>query len=90
VTVDDLEPQVRRQLDLPANVKGVLVTDVEPDCAAYEAGLRRGDVIQEVNRQPVKNAEEAVRMTEGGKDKTTLLRVWSRGASHFVVVDESK
>ena len=90
VTVDDVDQQLRRRLDLPANLKGVVVTDVEPDCAAYEAGLRPGDVILEINRQPVNHAEEAVRMTEEGKDKTTLLRVWSKGASRFIVVDESK
>jgi serine protease Do len=90
VTVGDLEPQIRRQLDIPANLKGVVVTDIEQDSAAFEAGLRRGDVILEINRQPVKSAEEAVKMTEEAKDKTTLLRVWSKGDSRFVVVDESK
>jgi len=38
----------------------------------------------------VKSAEEAVKMTEDAKDKTTLLRVWRKGDSRFVVVDESK
>jgi serine protease Do len=90
VTVGDLEAQSRRQMDVPTGLKGVLVTEVEPDCAAFEAGLRPGDVILEINRQPVKSAEEAVKMTEEAKDKTTLLRIWSKGASRFVVVDESK
>ena len=67
-----------------------MVTEVKPDSAAAEAGLKPGDVIQEINRKPVKTAEEAVRLTENTKDKTTLLRVWSKGGSHFVVVDESK
>ena len=54
------------------------------------AGLREGDVIQEINRKPVTSADEAVRMTENLQDKTTLLRVWSKGGSRYVVVDESK
>ena len=89
VTVSDLDTRVRREMDAPANLKGVLVTEVEPDSAAFEAGLRPGDVILEINRQPVKSADEAVRMTENAKDKTTLLRVWNKGDSRFVVVDET-
>jgi serine protease Do len=91
VTVGDLDRQIRRQFDLPANVNGVVVTDVAPDSAAAEAGLKPGDVIQEINRKPVKTADEAVKMTEKSTDnKHTLLRVWSNGGSHFVVVDETK
>ena len=89
VTVSDLDARVRREMDVPATLKGVLVTEVEPDSAAFDASLRPGDVILEINRQPVKSADEAVRMTENAKDKTTLLRVWNKGNSRFVVVDES-
>jgi serine protease Do len=90
VTVGDLNGRARRELDLPENVNGVVVTDVQPDSAAAEAGLKSGDVIQEINRKPVKSAEDAVRMTEKADDKTSLLRIWRNGGSHFVVVDESK
>jgi len=47
-------------------------------------------VIQEINRTPVRSAEEAVKMTEKSDEKRTLLRVWRRGGSSFVVVDETK
>jgi serine protease Do len=90
VTVGDLDTQTREQLKVPETIKGVVVTDVQPESPAAEAGLKRGDVIQEINRKPVQSAEEAVKMTEHPKDKTTLLRIWSNGGSRFVVVDESK
>jgi serine protease Do len=90
VTVGDLDGAARQQLELPGHIKGVVVTEVAPDSAAAEAGLRPGDIIQEINRKPVKSAEEAVQMTENVKDKKTLLRVWRNGGSHFVVVDETK
>ena len=85
ITVDDLSAEVRKQYEVPSNVKGVIITDVDPNSVAYEAGLREGAVIQEIDRKPVKNAEEAVAMSDL-KGKSVLLRVWSRGGSHFVVV----
>ncbi len=90
VGVADLDNGARQQFQLPNQVNGVVVTEVEPNSAAAEAGLRPGDVIQEINRKPVKTAEEAVKLTENPKDKTTLLRVWREGSSRWVVVDETK
>jgi serine protease Do len=90
VTVADIDSNARQQFDLPGTVRGVVVTEVDPNSPSAEAGLKPGDVIQEINRKPVKTAEEAVKMTEKATDKTTLLRVWREGGSHFVVVDESK
>jgi serine protease Do len=89
VTVADLDSRTRRQYDIPRDVEGALVTDVNPNSASYEAGLRPGDVILEINRRRVRSADEAVRLTEHPADKTTLLRIWSRGGVRFLVVDES-
>ncbi|HTG43527.1 MAG TPA: PDZ domain-containing protein, partial [Verrucomicrobiae bacterium] len=86
ITVDELNTAARQQFTIPNQVKGALVTDVEADSPGYNAGLRPGDVILEINRKPVKNAEEAVAMTEETKDDSVLLRVWSRGGSRFVVL----
>jgi len=89
VAVADLDGQARQQFDIPSTVKGAVVTEVDPSSPSAEAGLKPGDVIQEINRKPVKNAEQAVQLTEKGADKTTLLKVWRDGGSRFVVVDES-
>ena len=89
VAVADLDAQSRRQFNIPDTVRGAIVKDVEPGSAAAEAGLEPGDVILEINKQPVKGAEDAVRLTENPKDKTTLLRLWRQGSSRFLVVDES-
>ena len=95
VTVADVDSRSARQLNLPANVKGAVITDVNQDSPAYEAGLRPGSVILEINRKPVHTAEDAVKLTEKVKDKKTLLKLWTRDQSGnagttFVVVDESK
>jgi serine protease Do len=51
IQVGELTPEVARQLDLPANVQGVMVNGVDPDSGIAE--LRKGDVIEEVNQQPI-------------------------------------
>jgi serine protease Do len=87
VTVDDLDARSRRQFNIPNHVQGALVVNVEPDSPAAAAGLQPGDVILEINRQRVENADEAVRLSEQVKGNRVLLRVYSRGGSRFVVVE---
>jgi serine protease Do len=87
ITVDDLSPEARRQFNIPSNVKGALVTDVDPDSPGYDAGLRPGDVILEINRKPVRNAQDAISQTEDlKKEDSVLLRVYSRGGSRYLVL----
>ena len=90
VAVADLDSSARQQFNLPPRLKGVVVTQVDPSSAAADAGLKAGDVIQEIDRQPVTSAEQAVKLTEHPESKVTLLRIWSDGGSHYLVVDESK
>ncbi len=89
VGVADLTREARREHHIPDSIKGVLVSDVEQDSKAWEADLRPGDVILEINREAVTTAEQAVKLTESPKDKTTLLKVWSHNATRFIVVDET-
>jgi serine protease Do len=90
VAVSDIDSAARQQFKLPADLNGAIVTEVKADSAAYAAGLRQRDVILEINRKPVKSAEDAVQLAENAKDKRTLVRVWSKGGSRYIVVDETK
>ena len=56
IHVEELTPETARHLDLPANVQGVLVAGVDPDSGVAE--LRKGDVIEEINQQPVTSVAE--------------------------------
>jgi serine protease Do len=89
VAVDDLNRNTRQQFNLPGDLKGAVVTQVDPNSAAAKAGLRPGDVILEINKQRVENAQAAVDLSAKAESKKTLLRVWTRGSKVFVVVDET-
>ncbi len=87
LALGDLTPDVRQQLNIPSNVQGAAVASVRPASPAEDAGLTQGDVIQEVNRKPVKNAQECtndVHAVPAGKD--ILLLVWSHGGASYRVV----
>lgn len=56
IRVSDLTPDMARQLDLPNNARGVVVTNVDPDSGAAE--LQKGDVIEEINQQPVPSVSD--------------------------------
>lgn len=86
VAVGDIDRAARRQLDLPRDLAGALITRIDPNSAAYDAGLRVGAVIQEIDRQRVTNAAEALAASKKAGDQQVLLRVWSQGSSRFVVV----
>jgi serine protease Do len=90
VAVSSIDEKARKNFELPKDLQGAVVTEVAPDSAAHTAGLQPGDVITEINRKTVKDAEDAVRLTESPKDKVTLLRVWREGHSRYVVVDETE
>jgi serine protease Do len=96
VEVSDIDRNTRRQANIPANVQGALVTTVDPNSTAGAAGLRQGDVILEINKTKVKNAQEAIDLSNklSGKEQI-LLRVWSSngrngGGTRYVVVEPEK
>src|SRR6516225_8407604 len=56
IHVGELTQEMARQLDLPANAQGVLVTGVDPDSGIAE--LQKGDVIEEINQQPITSVSD--------------------------------
>src|SRR5262245_31651500 len=66
--------------------EGLLVQDVDPDGRAADAGIRPGDVIHEVNRQPVKSIEDLRAAVKKSSDRPALLLIDREGASVFVTV----
>jgi serine protease Do len=85
VAVENLNADATQALKLPADTKGVVVTNVSPSSEAAEAGLRRGDVIQEVNRKPVTNTSDFESAMRASKDKQLLL-VNRNGSTLYLAV----
>lgn len=86
IQVDNLTPSIARELGVNSTTTGVVVTSVNPSSAAAAAGLQEGDVIQEVNRKPVKNVSEYRQALQSGNNPSVLLLIHRGGTSHFVVV----
>jgi len=77
LTVQNLTPEIAESLGINIDVQGVLVSGVEPGSPADDAGLRRGDVIVEVNRKPVKDVDayqKELKATGSGKSVLMLVR----------------
>ena len=86
ITLNNVTPETARQFEIPANTSGALVTDVDPNSPTARA-LQPGDVILQVNRQPVANANEAsaaLRAVSAGR--AVGLLILRRGQEQFVTV----
>ncbi len=70
---------------LAGKVEGVEVLDVEPGSAAAQAGLRRGDIIVSVNREPVKSVEDVRRAAEKSRHGILLNIRRGEGALFLVI-----
>jgi S1-C subfamily serine protease len=86
ITVAPLTPDLASRLGLARDARGVVVQDVDPDGRAGDAGIRPGDVIQEVNRSPVNSVEELRTAVRRVSDKPALLLIHRQNADVFVTV----
>jgi serine protease Do len=87
LSLGELNSDARGELQLRPTVRGALVEDVQPGSPADNAGLQRGDVIMEVNRQSTKSATDAAQaLSSVPKDQDALVLVWSNGGSTFRVL----
>jgi serine protease Do len=94
VTLANLDSDARAELQIPDDVHGAIVTDVQQDSHAADAGLQKGDVIISVDHHPVSSAEEVAKRCNDAKGSYILLRVWSKqgdvSGTRYISVDNSK
>jgi serine protease Do len=85
--LSDLNSDVRDQLQAPSDVQGAVVARVQPGSPADNAGIASGDIIESVNRKPVKSAQDvqqALSKIQNGQDAMVLI--WSQGGNTFRVM----
>ena len=85
----DMTPEIGRKLALPPGTQGVVVAEVSPGGRAAEAGLRPGDVIQEVNRQPVRSAQDFSRALQYANGRDVLVLVNRGGNAAYVAIERT-
>lgn len=85
LSLGDLKPDFASQLRLPSGTRGALVENVDPMTPAANVGIRRGDVIVEINRRPITSASDATRQLQslGASDPAYVL-LWRDGVQQFV------
>jgi serine protease Do len=85
IHVDELTQELARQLDLPSNIRGVVVTGIDPDSGAAE--LQKGDVIEEINQQPVTSVADYNRIGASlNPDQPQVLSVCRHRMRSFLVL----
>ena len=84
--VQDITPDIARQLGIQRGETGVVITDVDPSSTAADAGLHPGDIIKEVNHQTVSNVEQYTRLVSQAGNQPLLLLLERSGVQQFVIV----
>ncbi|HQZ38087.1 MAG TPA: DegQ family serine endoprotease [Vicinamibacterales bacterium] len=90
LTLAPLTPPLRDQLELPRGADGLVVTDVDPEGAAAEAGIRPGDLIEKVDGRDVRtvgNLRDALAARAG---KPSLMLINRHGTSLFLALPEAR
>ncbi|MGH9755518.1 MAG: PDZ domain-containing protein, partial [Blastocatellia bacterium] len=85
-TATPMTPDLAARLGLRGNARGLAITDVDPAGAAAEAGLRPGDVIEQVNRQAVRSMEDLKSALSRAGSRPLLLLINRRGSTVYVTL----
>src|SRR5262249_23496757 len=84
LTVQDITPEIARSLGVD-QLKGVVVTNVAPDSEAERKGIRRGDIVLEINSEPLTSVADFRRLTKDLKKNKPLLVLISRNNDTFFI-----
>jgi S1-C subfamily serine protease len=86
ITVEPVTPDIARQLQLKPGEQGVVVGEVDPTGPAADAGISQGDVIEQVNRQPVRSATDVATALQRAGSRPVLMLINHRGTTLFLTV----
>ncbi len=85
IVITDITTEMRQQLNLPGHLEGVIIEGVASGSVAESAGLRRGDIIVEMNRHSIHSVREYIRIAKKiKKDQDVVLSVLRDGRYSYV------
>jgi serine protease Do len=87
IVVDDIDPATRARMR-DRELEGALVLRIDPNSPAAQSHLQPGDIILEINRERVRNADEAIAASRKATGGSALLYVSSRRGGRYVVIKE--
>jgi len=85
LSLQPVSPQIARQLNLSSQ-DGLVITDVDPTGPAAEAGLARGDVILEINKQAIASVEDVKSVLDKSGDRPLLMLISRQGRTIYLTV----
>ncbi|HUR97914.1 MAG TPA: DegQ family serine endoprotease [Pyrinomonadaceae bacterium] len=86
LTLQPVTPQIAKQFGMEGEPEGMIVTAIDADGTAAEAGIARGDIILEINRQPVSSSDAVQSALQGAAGKPVLLLISRRGQTIYLTV----
>ena len=91
IEFQDLDPALREVMELPREIRGALINEVQPDGPAQSAGLRRGDIVARIDDHWLQSARQLFEILETvTPDQTLELEIWRDGSAQnvFIVAQE--
>jgi serine protease Do len=86
VELTPVTPDIAQQLGIPKGTQGLVVTSADPGGAAAQAGIQQGDVILQINRQPVRSGNDVRSALDKSGNRPALLQIMRGGQTLFVAV----
>ena len=90
IQAEPLTPDLAGQIGVPRNTQGLVVDNVDPAGAAAQAGIETGDVIEQINHQPVRSTADVRAALAKSVDRPALVLVNRKGQTIFVPVHAGK
>lgn len=86
VELSPITPDIAQQLQIPKGTQGLVVASADPNGAASQAGIQQGDVILQINRQPVRSGNDVRSALDKSGNRPALLQILRGGQTLFVAV----
>ncbi|MBD3179199.1 MAG: PDZ domain-containing protein, partial [Candidatus Latescibacteria bacterium] len=88
VGLRNLNDYLRNRLDIPQDIRGVVVVEISSDSPAAQSGLKEGDVIVEINRRKVENVDDLRNILDNMEQKIAVVRIFRNDHFYYLEIEE--